>query len=107
MDLLPYLLPLGTQMQVEALTVDAANKRVLVELQSIVPSTRCPLCSTAAHRVHSHYMRTLADLPWADLDVRLQLHVRKFFCDNPSCTRKIFTERLHRWSLRRLAALCA
>jgi len=37
---------------------------------------------------------TLADLPWADYRVRLQLRVRKWFCRNRSCRRRIFTERL-------------
>ena len=38
--------------------------------------------------------RTLADLPWAHCRVRLQLRVRKWLCPNPSCRRRIFTERL-------------
>jgi transposase len=36
----------------------------------------------------------LADLPWAHYRVRLQLRVRKWFCQNPGCARRIFTERL-------------
>ena len=36
----------------------------------------------------------LADLPWGDWSVRLGLTVRKLFCDNPHCGRRIFTERL-------------
>src|SRR3989454_4127353 len=44
--------------------------------------------------IHSRYTRTLADLPWADDRVRLQLRVRKWFCRNRSCRRHIFTERL-------------
>src|SRR5262245_34256006 len=94
MDLLPYLLPLDASLRVEALTVDGAKKRIVVELESIASRRPCPLCSTLAHRVHSHYLRTVADLPWADLSISLQLQVRKFFCDNPTCMRKIFTERL-------------
>ena len=35
-----------------------------------------------------------ADLPWADWSVTLHLAVRKFFCANPQCRRKIFCERL-------------
>ena len=38
--------------------------------------------------------RTLADLPWAHYRVRLQLRVRKWFCRNRACRRRIFTERL-------------
>src|SRR5262245_36357033 len=47
-----------------------------------------------AQHIHSHYARTLADLPWAAYRVRLQLRVRKWFCPNPGCVRRIFTERL-------------
>ena len=36
----------------------------------------------------------MADVPWGAYAVRLQLRVRKFFCDNPPCPRQIFTERL-------------
>jgi len=55
---------------------------------------RCPLCQTPTARVHSRYTRTLTDLPWGSYTLRLQLHVRKFFCDHPACARQIFTERL-------------
>ena len=34
------------------------------------------------------------DLPWASCAVRLVLHVRKFFCKNPSCAQRIFVERV-------------
>jgi transposase len=44
--------------------------------------------------MHSDYRRTLADLPWATLPVRLSLQVRRFFCDTPSCGRRTFTERV-------------
>jgi transposase len=55
---------------------------------------RCPVCSVPAEHIHSRYTRTLADLPWAAYRVRLQLRVRKWFCPNPACVRRIFTERL-------------
>lgn len=44
--------------------------------------------------MHSRYTRQVADLPWSGVAVRLQLHVRRFFCDQPTCPRAIFTERL-------------
>src|SRR5262249_37276903 len=47
-----------------------------------------------AYRLQSHYERTLADLPWAAYRVRLQVRVRKWFCRNRHCPRRIFTERL-------------
>ncbi|MEN9935137.1 MAG: hypothetical protein RLZZ387_1716 [Chloroflexota bacterium] len=94
MDLLPYLLPLGTSFRVAGLVIDADAQEVLVELDAIAASCPCPSCQQRAERIHSHYWRSVVDLPWATLLVHLHLHVRKFFCDNPACPRKIFTERL-------------
>jgi len=54
----------------------------------------CPLCSTPATRVHSHYTRQMADLPYSGQQVRLWVLVHKYFCDVPNCVRKIFVERL-------------
>ena len=90
---LARLLPDATTLRLDACVVDAPTQITLAvrATQTMAP---CPLCTTPAHRMHSHYERTLADLPWADYRVRLQLRVRKWFCGNPSCVRRIFTERL-------------
>ena len=55
---------------------------------------RCPICGTLSRRVHSRYVRTLADLPWQGIPVRVRLYVRRFFCDELSCQRAIFAERV-------------
>ncbi len=55
---------------------------------------RCPLCQRRSRRVHSHYARTLADLPCSGDRVTLHLRVRRFVCRVRSCRRKIFAERL-------------
>ncbi len=65
-----------------------------LELATIATSADCPLCLQPSSRVHSHYGRTLADLPCSGVAVRLELCVRKFFCTNPHCQRHIFTEPL-------------
>ena len=78
MDLLPYLLPLGTSFRVEGLVIDAAAHKVIVELDAIAASCPCPSCHQLAERIHSHYWRSVVDLPWAVLLVHLHLHVRKF-----------------------------
>jgi transposase len=44
--------------------------------------------------VQSRYERTLADLPWHGVSVRLELRVRRFVCLNPECQRAIFAERV-------------
>ncbi len=58
------------------------------------PVAECPLCKQPSRRVHGYYTRTLADLPWCGTPVRLRLRVRKFFCDERACERRIFAERL-------------
>src|SRR6516165_2476674 len=74
--------------------MDDTTAQITLRVQSTQTRAPCPLCDTPARRIHSRYDRTLADLPWADYRVRLQLRVRKWFCLNPACVRRIFTERL-------------
>src|SRR3989475_1868246 len=68
--------------------------KITLRVRATPHSAPCPLCATPARCIHSDYERTLADLPWAQYRVRLQLRVRKWFCRNRSCPRRIFTERL-------------
>jgi transposase len=68
--------------------------RLCVSLLSTQPVSHCPLCGSPATRIHSRYQRKLADLPSAGQPIRFLFSVRKFFCDVPTCPRKIFTERL-------------
>ena len=67
---------------------------ILLTFQPTMPTATCPACGQQSSRVRSRYWRTLADLPWAEQSVRLRLHLRKFACTNPTCTRRIFAERL-------------
>src|SRR5438034_131125 len=62
--------------------------------ERVTPSVPCPVCGTAAHRIHSRYQRSVWDLSVQNVQVLLHLHVRKFYCDQPNCRRRIFTERL-------------
>ncbi len=57
-------------------------------------TAHCPLCHRRSRRVHSHYRRRVADLPLSGTPVTLLLDVRRFFCRNPRCPRRIFAERL-------------
>src|SRR5467141_4442866 len=68
--------------------------KITLRVRATPTSAPCPLCATPARCIHSDYERTLADVPWAQYRVRLQLRVRKWFCRNRSCPRRIFTERL-------------
>jgi transposase len=88
------LLPDATTLRLEACAVDDTTAQITLRVRSTQTSAPCPLCATPARRIHSDYERTLADLPWAQYRVCLQLRVRKWFCRNRACHRRIFTERL-------------
>src|SRR5687768_15941416 len=72
------------------------TSEVTVTLCASRSAVPCPVCGTVTGRIHTHYRRILADLPWSGLQVRLQLTVRTFRCPVPSCPRRVFTERLPR-----------
>src|SRR5438105_10184010 len=67
----------------------------------------CPQCGELSRRQHSHYDRHPLDLPWRGKTVRMRVHSRRWFCDTPTCPRKIFAERfdgaLARYARRRTA----
>ncbi len=78
----------------EVTNIDVIDGVLTISAVSTQTSVCCPLCSSVGTRVHSHYTRTIADLPCAGQPVRLLVQVRKFFCDVSTCARKIFVERL-------------
>jgi len=88
------LLPDATTLHLAACHVDTTAAQLTLLVRSTQTRVPCPLCAIPARRIHSRYVRTLADLPWADYRVRLQLRVRKWLCRNRHCPRRIFTERL-------------
>ena len=53
----------------------------------------CPQCGELSRRQHSRYERHPLDLPWRGQTVRMRVHSRRWFCDTPTCPRKIFAER--------------
>lgn len=66
---------------------------VTVSVGSTAPSAACSLCSQPATRIHSRYRRRVADVPCGGRQLVLSLIVRKFFCQNHTCPRRIFAER--------------
>jgi transposase len=86
------VLPIPRSLHVATLLLDEAGLTILAAAETA--DVRCPVCGQPADRVHSRYPRTLADLPWAGVAVRLRVRARRFFCANPTCPRAIFAERL-------------
>src|SRR4051812_33169932 len=73
---------------------------ITVVVATVRPTACCPACQQPSTRVHSHYVRSLADLPWSGTTVRLRLHTRRFFCSSLTCSRRIFTECLPKTAAR-------
>ncbi len=86
------LFPSTDGLHLEALHRD--NQSITAMLAVATLNASCPLCGEPAMRVHSRYVRTATDLPWARIRVRLQITVRRFFCDTATCSRRIFAARL-------------
>src|SRR5690242_1668249 len=89
----PTLL-LGLPAHLRMEQVEVTSQMLILSLAVDTSQAACPLCQHEAHRVHSHYTRTLQDLPCAGKALRLVVLVRRFFCENQACARKIFAERL-------------
>ena len=88
----PTLLPDPTCLHLQLL--DASETTITAVVRTTSQEAECPLCHSRSARIHSRYVRSVADLPWMGCAVRMALHVRRFFCSNPACARQIFTERL-------------
>ena len=85
---------LGLPKELEIVDGDMTDKVITILAASTQAAPCCPLCGTRASRIHSSYSRRPMDVPCAQKCVRLILRVRKFFCDERACSRKIFAERL-------------
>ncbi len=94
MNLLSCLLPGATHVRLETWTFEPAQSAITINLHARQATARCPLCARRSKRVHSHYERTLADLPWGEHVVTVRLSIRRLFCDNKKCERRLFAERL-------------
>lgn len=88
--LLEYLLPRTLYL----LHLHLGKKVIECHVKPKTLQASCPLCGVASITVHSHYERTVLDIPMVGHPLRLRLQVRKFFCSNLECQRKVFCERL-------------
>jgi transposase len=90
--LITALLPPTWAVRLTKVTMEQAS--VPLQLTATAPTAAFPRCTVSSSSIHSRYQRHLTDLPWGTRAVHLQLTVRKFFCRNPACARRMFTERL-------------
>lgn len=87
----PFL-PLPDGMLIEQLQI--TDQGLLITVVATHPTSCCPLCAEVSSSIHSTYRRQVRDVSCGGRHVQLVLIVRKFFCRNALCQRKIFTERL-------------
>jgi transposase len=86
------ILPDATLFTMLSYSVD--EKILNIEICTKAKQGICPDCQQKSSRVHSHYDRTVRDLPVSAFSVVLNLTVRRYFCDNPDCERCTFVERM-------------
>jgi transposase len=69
------------------------NTTINLNVASSQTSSQCPVCQHFTSKVHSKYHRVIGALPITGKITTINLQVRKFFCENSDCIRKIFSER--------------
>lgn len=89
---LQNLLPLGLEFHCTHCEFDGNG--ITVEGALLASSAVCPECGHSSEKVHGHYTRRVQDLPFGKTAVAYVITARKFVCQNQSCTRSIFCERL-------------
>ena len=89
-DLCAHLLPPDDRITFQSLIIDEPH--LILVAAMISTNSTCPACRQPTHRIHGHYRRTLADLPWATAPIELRLIVRRFRCGTCTCRRKTFAE---------------
>lgn len=74
-------------------TVTESTDTIIVNTRAVLPHRSCPRCGTRTARIHSHYVRTVSDLPCCGRRVELRVVARRFICPASYCDQKIFAER--------------
>src|SRR5437879_6490526 len=93
------ILPNLSDLVIEQVSI---TTEVTVTVRAASPTASCPCCGTISKWVQSRYTRTLRDLPASGRLVHLVVRVRRFFCQESTCVRKIFAERFPALTLPRV-----
>src|SRR6478752_2904337 len=105
---LSVLLPHLALLVIDGVAADGDG--VLIRGHARAALSRCRRCGRESDRVHSRYVRTLADAVIGGLPAAIRFAARRFFCDNPGCTAVTFAEQVPDLTARyarRTALLCA
>ena len=90
MEFISSILGLPSTLTVDR--IERGTEGLTVYLHATTSTVSCPRCGTAGSRVHSRYVRTVADLTCVGQRLILKLLVRKWVCPLDSCPQRIFAE---------------
>jgi zinc-finger of transposase IS204/IS1001/IS1096/IS1165 len=74
--------------------VEPGGAGVVMQARSRAAGAACPACGAWSSRVHSGYVRTVADGPAGGRPVVIRLAVRRFLRRNRACERVTFAEQV-------------
>src|SRR6266568_4187801 len=69
--------------QLAVMDIEMSDDVLTITTLSTQACPCCPLCGKPSARIHSRYLRQVADLPCGGRQVRLLVQVRKCFCGTP------------------------
>jgi transposase len=82
--------PIGSRL----VRADLDGDTLTLGIVTATSHSACPSCRQESWRIHSRYSRRLAEEPIFGHRVRLRITVRRFFCQDQLCPRRIFVEPL-------------
>nr|WP_275427280.1 ISL3 family transposase [Streptomyces sp. NEAU-S7GS2] len=77
---------------VAVISIDATGPVVSVQARTRNEPARCTGCGVASNWLHSRYIRRPADRAIGGRPVRIELSVRRLYCENPACSKVTFAE---------------
>lgn len=89
--MLDKFFPVQENLYLESLEI--SDRIIIMDIGSMHAQATCPRCKVISERVHSSYSRRPSDAPWAGSIVKINLHLRRYFCDNANCKQRTFVER--------------
>lgn len=72
--------------------VQKSTQGILIKLVSTTTTCKCPKCHVISNRKHGTYVRKVQDLPVWGQNVRLEVTVHEYCCDNGECDAITITE---------------
>jgi transposase len=92
LEAVSVLVPHLADLDIESVSASGSTVRMLAT--TCVAEAACTGCGAVSRRVHSRYVRRLADTASGGQEVLVDLQVRRFFCGNAECGKKTFAEQV-------------